>query len=118
MADISVHDNALHIELTVAERLLALHGRDVEIPLSAITAARAVPDVLAYKRGVKMAGAGIPGTVMVGTWRGLDGGSPYADFAVVHHGGSGVIVEADDADYDRVLIGTTEPDELIAELGR
>lgn len=37
MAEVSVADGVLKIELTVSERVLALHGRDVEVPLAQIT---------------------------------------------------------------------------------
>jgi hypothetical protein len=89
----------------------------VVVPLDAITTVEAVPDVLSYRRGLRMPGTGIPGSVMIGTWRGTDAsGHKYKDFAVVHRSGPGVVVHAVGADYDRLLIESDDAETLAGRI--
>ena len=76
MSSITIRDGALHIELTVPERVLSLHDASIDVPLAHVTGVRVVRDVLAQLRGLRMPGAGIPGVLAIGTWRGtVDGRS-------------------------------------------
>ena len=103
----------MRLVLTRSERLMAAHRHDVVIPKQAITLVEAVPDILAYRRGLRLPGTGIPGKVMIGTWRGKDAeGRKYKDFAVVHRSGPGIVIHASGAEYDRVLIESDEPETL------
>jgi hypothetical protein len=116
VAEVSVRDAGLHVELTVSERVLALHRRNVDVPHEQIVDARAVPDLLAHVRGLRSPGTGIPGLVAIGTWVGTADGKRYHDFVIAHHKGSGVIVTAEGGDYDRVLVGSPDPDGLVRAL--
>lgn len=116
MAEIGVRDGVLHISLSVPERMLSLHGRDIAVPIATITGVAGVPDVLAEVRGLKLPGAGIPGVLAIGTWRGSDDSRTFHDFVLVHHGGAGVVVSIEGGDYDRILLGSDDPAALIAAI--
>jgi hypothetical protein len=116
MADITVVDGMLRIALTVPERVFSLHGGNVEIPLDEIRGVRVVRDILGQLRGLRMPGAGVPGRVAIGTWRGTLDGRPYHDFVLVRSAGPGVVITTG-GHYNRVLLGTEEPEELAAQLG-
>jgi hypothetical protein len=116
MATVAVRDGALHIELTVPERVLSLHGGSVAVPLADIRGVRTVRDVLGQLRGMRMPGAGIPGVLAIGTWRGTVDGHTFHDFVVVKHAGPGLVITTAGR-YNRLVIGTEAPDALAAELG-
>ena len=116
MGSVTIRDGALHIELTVPERVLSLHGESVVVPLSDITGLRVVRDVLGQLRGLRMPGAGIPGVLAIGTWRGTLDGRRFHDFVLIHHAGPGLVITTS-GDYDRVLIGVDDPQALAVDLG-
>ena len=116
MANVSVADGALHIELTVPERVFSLHHASLAIPLTQIRGVRIVRDILGQLRGLRMPGAGIPGVVAIGTWRGTVDGRRFHDFAVIRSAGPGLVVSTS-GEYDRLLIGADEPEDLADELG-
>ena len=116
MSSVTVRDGALRIELTVPERVLSLHGANIEVPLDEVRGARVVRDIFGQLRGMRMPGAGIPGLLAIGTWRGVSDGRTFHDFALIHHSGLGLLVTTS-GHYDRLLLGTDEPDKLLAELG-
>jgi hypothetical protein len=113
MGNVIIRDGVLHLDLTVGERLLALHRRNIEAP---IASAVVVPEILTEIRGIRLPGAGIPGVIAVGTWRGRDGDTEFHDFVLAHHRGPGIVVTCAGGDYDRVLIGVDDPDRLLAEI--
>ena len=116
MATVAVRDGALHIELTVPERVLSLHGGSVAVPLTEIRDVRAVRDVLGQVRGIRMPGAGIAGVLAIGTWRGTVDGHTFHDFVVIKHAGPGLVITTAGR-YDRLLIGADAPEAFAADLG-
>ena len=116
MANVSVLDGALHIELTVPERVFSLHRANLSVPLSEIRGVRMVRDILGQLRGLRMPGAGIPGVVAIGTWRGTADGRRFHDFALIHSAGPGLVVTTE-GEYDRLLLGAEDPEDFAAQLG-
>lgn len=116
MSSVTVRDGVLRIELSVPERVLSLHGANIEVPLPQIRGARVVRDIFGQLRGMRMPGAGIPGLLAIGTWRGMADGRTFHDFALIHHSGPGVIVTTS-GHYERLLLGSDDPEKLVAELG-
>jgi hypothetical protein len=112
MADVSITHGILRLHLTVPERVLSLHGREVCVAVADIVDVSVVDDALSQVRGMRMPGAGLPGTLAIGTWRGRDR-RPFHDFVVIHRPGPGVVITTR-GDYARILIGTPEPDALLA----
>jgi hypothetical protein len=116
MATVSVEGGTLRVRLGLTERLLAAHRRDVIIPKESITNVEPVSNNLAFRRGLRMPGTGTR-SIMIGTWRGTDAkGRKFKDFAVIHRPGSGVIVHASGADYDRVLIESDDAQALATRI--
>lgn len=111
-----VRDGALAIELTVPERVLSLHSASVIVQLPDIRGVRVVRDVLGQIRGLREPGAAIPGTLAIGSWRGMVDGRPFHDFVLVHGAGPGVVITTTGT-YDRILLGTPAPEQLALELG-
>jgi len=116
MSCVTVRDGALHIELTVPERVLSLHGASIVVPLAHVTGVRIVRDILAHLRGLRMPGAGIPGVLAIGAWRGILDGRKFHDFVVIHRAGPGIVLNTS-GEYDRILLGNDEPDALAFDLG-
>lgn len=115
MANVAVSDGALHIELTVPERVVSLHGANVTVPLHHIRGVRIVRDVLNQLRGLRMPGLGFPGTAAIGVWRGTADGQPFRDFVLVRRPGRGLVISTR-GEYDRVVLGSDEPEHLAAQL--
>src|SRR5689334_8531032 len=109
MGSVAVRDGALHIELTVPERVLSLHGASIVVPLAQVTGVRIVRDILGQLRGLRMPGAGIPGVLAIGAWRGTLDGRKFHDFAVIHRAGPGLVITTS-GEYDRLLLGDDDPE--------
>jgi len=116
MSSVAIRDGALHIELTVPERVLSLHGASIDVPLADVTGVRVVRDVLAHVRGLRMPGAGVPGVLAIGAWRGTVDGRRFHDFAVIHRAGPGLVITTS-GEYDRILLGDDAPEALAFDLG-
>jgi hypothetical protein len=117
VAHVSVEDGVLVIELTVPERVLSLHGGTVTVPVRSILKAVAVSDVMTQIRGTRMPGAGLPGRLAIGTWRGDQAGKSFQDFVVAHHPGPGVVLTLRSGTYDRIVLQLPHAKQLVAELG-
>lgn len=116
MANVSVSEGTLHIELTVPERVLSLHGGSIAIPVRQITKAVPVTDVMTQIRGSRHPGAGLPGRLAIGTWRGDQAGRTFLDFVIAHRPGPGVVLTLRGGEYDRVLLETPRAQQLIDQL--
>ena len=116
MSSVVIRDGALHIELTVPERVLSLHGASIVVPLAQVTGVRIVRDILGQLRGLRMPGAGIPGVLAIGAWRGTLDGRKFHDFAVIHRAGPGLVITTS-GEYDRLLLGDDDPEALAFDLG-
>jgi hypothetical protein len=116
MAGVTIRDAALTIELTVPERVFSLHGGSVVVPLDEIRGVRIVRNVLSEVRGLRMPGAGVPGRAAIGTWQGTADGRPFHDFVLIRTPGAGLVITTTGS-YDRILLGSNEPEALAAQLG-
>jgi hypothetical protein len=111
MANLLINDDTVTVELTALEKAQALHG-NVTVPRTAITEVRSVPDGLAEVHGLKMPGSGIPGVIMVGTWRGADG----TTFAVCHGAKPAVVIELTGQRFDRIVVTVDDPENAVSGL--
>ena len=112
VADILVRDGELIVQLSMLEKLGALHA-DVHVPVSQVVTARVVEHPWGALRGVRLPGTGIPGVIMLGTRRGRFG----ADFAAVYHDGPAVAVELRDAGFSRLIVTVDDPAAVVHSLG-
>jgi hypothetical protein len=111
MAKLLVNDDIVTVSLSAVEKAEALHG-DVSVPRSAVASARVVPDGLDEVHGLRMPGTGLPGVIMVGTWRDKE----KVTFAVCHGRRPAVVLELTGQHYDRFVVTVENPGEVAAAL--
>jgi len=111
MAKLLVNDDIVTVSLSAVEKAEALHG-DVSVPRSAVASARVVPDGLDEVHGLRMPGTGLPGVIMVGTWRDKE----RVTFAVCHGRRPAVVLELTGQHYDRFVVTVENPGEVAAAL--
>ena len=111
MAELVIDNESLTVVLSAAERVEALH-RNVTVPRAAITGVRAVVDGMDEVRGLRAPGTGLPGVVMVGTWRSGDS----TTFAVCHGRRPAVVVDLTGQAFDRLVVTVDNPEEAVAKL--
>ena len=68
MAEIRIQDGDIIVQLGSLEKIGALHG-DVRVPRSAVIAMRVVENPFAEIQGIRFPGTGVPGLIVLGTWR-------------------------------------------------
>jgi hypothetical protein len=107
MAAIRLDNEHVCVQLSIAEKIGALHG-NFQFPLSAVRAVRVVGKPFAEIGGVRFPGTRVPGLIALGTWRRRGG----RDFVAVYRGASGIVVEvdADPPNYQRIIFSTKDPD--------
>jgi hypothetical protein len=99
VAEVQIDGTELVLHLRALEKAEGAHG-DIRVPLSAVTAVRAVDDPWPELRGIRAPGTGLPNVIAVGTRRGKFG----KDFAAVHGKGPAVVVELEGVDYERLIV--------------
>lgn len=112
MAELTVQGDELVLSLSAGERLEAVRGEDVRVPLASMRDVEVLEDALAAVHGIRT-GTGIPGVLVVGTIR----SHGTKQFVVVHHGHPrGVQVTLEGADYDALIVGCEDPEAVAAKL--
>jgi uncharacterized protein len=109
MAEVSVAGGQVSIQLSLGEKVGALHG-DIRLPRAAVRAVRVVDRPFAEVRGFRSPGTRIPGFMALGTWRRSRG----PEFVAVYRGQRGVVLEVDASlgKYQRIIISTHDPDRI------
>jgi hypothetical protein len=113
VAELSREGEELVVVLSAAEKAEAVHG-DIRVPMSSVRGVEVVDDAVhavnAYRKSV---GSAWPGRFVIGTFR-SDG---MKVFAVVHHNTPrGVKVMLDGANFDELLVGCDDPEEVARRL--
>jgi hypothetical protein len=111
MAELQVNGDIVTVSLSAVEKAEAVHG-NVSVPRAAVVSARIVPDGMDEVHGVRMPGTGLPGVIMVGTWR--DQGT--VTFAVCHGRRPAVVLELTGQRYDRIVVTVEDPEDVVANL--
>jgi hypothetical protein len=111
MAKLLVYDDLVTVSLSAIEKAEALHG-EVSVPRAAVVSARVVPDGMDEVHGLRMPGTGLPGVIIVGTWRDKE----RVTFAVCHGRRPAVVLELAGQPYDRIIVTVENPDEVVARL--
>lgn len=108
MAKVEVVSDRVVIRFSVAERLLALRRRDVEVPFTNITAVHKVDSPWAHSGyGTSLRrkrGSFTPG-FMLGSWQRLTGPST---FAAIKRDEPGYVIETNGDPYDRVVVSASD----------
>jgi hypothetical protein len=113
VADLVIEPGQLCVRLSALERLGAMRG-DVCIPLAAVTAVRVSTDAWSELRGIRAPGTGFPGLISLCTRRG--GG--IRDFAAVYRHGPAVVVDANGAGFDRLVISRSDAEAKVQMIER
>jgi hypothetical protein len=111
MANLLVTDGTVTVSLSAIEKAEALHG-DVSVPRAAVVSAQVVPDGMDEVHGLRMPGTGLPGVIMVGTWR----DKQRVTFAVCHGRRPAVVLDLAGQRYDRIVVTVENPEEVVASL--
>ena len=113
MGRISIDGETLTLDLTGIEKIEGFHG-NIHVPTSTVRDVRLSNDPWSELRGIRAPGTGLPDVIAVGTRR----GAGVKDFAVVHGTGPAVVVELEDADFDRLVVTEDDAAEAVADLRR
>ncbi|GAB3555784.1 hypothetical protein [Spelaeicoccus albus] len=108
MANILMDDDTVTVSLSALEKVEALHG-DVSVARSAIVGIHEVPDGLAEVHGVRLPGTGLPGMILVGTFREPD----RRTFAVCHGANPAVVFDLKGEHFDRLVVTVDNPEALV-----
>lgn len=111
MAELRRDGEDLVVALSHVEKAEAVHG-DIRIPLSSVREVEVLDDVVHAVPWLKSVGAAWPGRFAIGTFHG-DG---KKTFAVVHHDTPrGVRVSLEGANFDELVVGCEDPEEVARE---
>ncbi len=111
MANLLIDDSSVTLQMSTAEKAEALH-RDLTVPRSAITGVRVASSGMDAVHGFRLVGAGIPGVLMVGSFRSNDGST----FAVCHGNGPAIVLDLTGEHYDRIVVTIDNPEQVASEL--
>jgi len=112
MAKLIVDGPDLVVRLSWLEKLGAFHT-DVRVPLRAVRSAAAEPHPWEALRGIRLAGTGLPGVVVLGTRYFKSG----RDFVALLARRPAVRVElTDEAPYAQLLVSVPDPDSTVAAI--
>lgn len=123
MARIEVHSDRIVISLSRAEKLLAMHRRDIVLDRSRVRSALITDDPWIWVRGVPSPGTHLAGKIAFGIWRGLGG----EDLILVRGKNKAVVVDFENPDtandddstfsqFGRVILSTAHASDLIRAL--
>lgn len=112
MASLRVHPDRLEIQLSPAEKALALRREDISVPRSAIRSVTITDDPWIWIRGIRAPGSLVPLVLAVGTWK-FHGGK---DFLVIKNKRQAVIIDIADGEYARHIVSTNHAADLVRAL--
>lgn len=111
MATINLSDSSLSIRLTRGEKVAGFL-RDLDVPLSGVTAVTLEQDAVHATRGIRAPGLGLPGHRLIGTWRGRD----YKAYVSVKREVPALRVELAGQKYDELLVSHPDAAALAEQL--
>jgi hypothetical protein len=114
MARIAVEGDRVVVRLSGLERLGALVGGDISVPLSSVRAVSVASDPWKALRGMRAPGTGWPGVIALGHRRG--GG--IHDFAAVYRHTPAVVLDLVGERFDRLVVSSGDAEGLAAEIER
>ncbi|WP_200944833.1 hypothetical protein [Leifsonia sp. Root4] len=112
MASLRVHPDRLEIQLSAAEKALALRRDEISVPRAAIRSVTITDDPWIWIRGIRAPGALIPLVLAIGTWK-FHGGK---DFLIIKNKRQAVIIDIADEEYARIIVSTNHAVDLVDTL--
>jgi hypothetical protein len=110
MATVTITSGTLQVRFTTTEKVLGL-VRDREFPLSSVKSVHVEANGLATVRGVRAPGLGIPGRLLIGTWRGRG-----RTLVCVRRGDPALVVDLSGQGYERLVVGAENAADLARQL--
>jgi hypothetical protein len=111
MAYLVREGETLVLWLTPQEKVQASHG-EIRVPLSSVTSVEVLENPIKSVHGLRI-GAGVPGSMLVGTVIGWH----TKTFAVIHADTRrGVRVKLNGAKFDQLVLGCDDPETMINSL--
>lgn len=115
MVTLLLDSTRLEVALSLSERTLAFHRKNVFIERSSITKVQLTEDAWNWLRGVPSPGTYVPGLIAMGTWKSASG----SDFAVIRRGRPAVVIDLEGhPDFGRVVLTTSHGVALVQALRR
>ncbi len=111
MARLDVEGEHIVLRLSALEKLGAMH-RNVTVPLTAVRDVRATDTPWSELRGLRAPGTGIPGVIALCTLRGRG----FRDFAAIYRRGPAVVIDAEGAKFDRLIVSCVDAASEVARL--
>ncbi len=105
MASLEIDGDDLVLRLGPWERLGGLQRGDLRVPRTAVAEVREVPSAYAEVRGLRIPGTGVPGVLLLGTWRRRGSRS----FVAVRGRGPGCVIELSGGAFDRWIVSEPRP---------
>ena len=106
MAELSIEADELIVHLSPFEKAEAVHA-DLRFPTTSITDVTVLDNAIQSVHGLRAPGAGIPGYLAVGTFR----GPTSKMFAAIHRSAPrGVKIDLEGESYDTLVIGCEDPE--------
>lgn len=112
MASLRVHPDRLEIQLTAAEKALALRREGISVPRAAIRSVTITDDPWIWIRGIRAPGSLVPLVLAIGTWK-FHGGK---DFLIIKNKRQAVIIDIADEEYARIIVSTNHAVDLVDTL--
>jgi hypothetical protein len=113
MVTLLLDSSRLEVALSLSERTLAFHRKNVFIERSSITKVQLTEDAWNWLRGVPSPGTYVPGLIAMGTWKSASG----SDFAVIRRRRPAVVIDLDGhPDFARVVLTTAHGLALVKAL--
>lgn len=111
MPKIEISEQDLVITLSPAERVWALRW-EIRVPLASIASAKIEPQAIPWSLGVRAPGTFFPWLIAAGTyWKRRN-----KQFAYWTKGQVPVVIELSNAKFNSLILGSDQPEELIARI--
>lgn len=110
MAELTVVDDQLHVELSTWEKVGALQRSDLTFPMSSISSVARVDDAREPIRGIRAPSTGWPGRIALGSWR----TRRTVDLVAVYRNDAGYLIELDGERFDRLIVSSPRVPQLEA----
>lgn len=114
MATIEITPDHVEVCLTRNEKIFAVRRHRVRVERSAVTSVKVVEDPMSMTKGLRAPGLHWPGRsgAKYGTWR----APGRRQFVAARAGQRGVVIELYKERYDALVVGTEDPEGVVASL--
>lgn len=112
MANLRVHADRLEVQLSAAEKSLALRSGDLVVQRDDIRSAIITDDPWIWIRGIRTRGTHVALVLAVGTWKNHGG----TDFVLVKGKRQAVVLDLGAGEFTRLILSTNHAAQLVEKL--